>query len=128
MSQVSSLMLSHHPPTCAYLSYYTLRGITADVMYLEEAAFMDPSIFYEVVVPLLENRGTALICISTLLDSQNFFTQLCKARNEDGSTVFDVISIERICSNCKRLPLLEQKISCTHKEGSVPMVKSYIPF
>ena len=43
----------------------TLRGVGGDVVYMEEAAFMDLAVFYEVIVPLLEVDKTALICIST---------------------------------------------------------------
>ena len=48
-------------PSCAK----TLRGVGGDIVYMEEAAFMDLSLFYEVIVPLLEVDRTALICIST---------------------------------------------------------------
>ena len=48
-------------PSCAK----TLRGVGGDVVYMEEASFMDLSVFYEVIVPLLEVDKTALICIST---------------------------------------------------------------
>lgn len=48
-------------PSCAT----TLRGVGGDVVYMEEAAFMDLAVFYEVIVPLLEVDRTALICIST---------------------------------------------------------------
>jgi phage FluMu gp28-like protein len=48
-------------PSCAK----TLRGVGGDVVYMEEAAFMDLAVFYEVIVPLLEVDKTALICIST---------------------------------------------------------------
>ena len=37
---------------------------------------MDTAVFYEVVVPLLELDNTALICISTILDSFNFYSKL----------------------------------------------------
>ena len=48
-------------PSCAK----TLRGVGGDVVYMEEASFMDLAVFYEVIVPLLEVDRTALICIST---------------------------------------------------------------
>ena len=48
-------------PSCAK----TLRGVGGDVVYMEEASFMDLAVFYEVIVPLLEVDKTALICIST---------------------------------------------------------------
>ena len=65
---------------------------------MKEVAFMDPAIFFEVIIPLLEVEGTALICISTLVDSYNFFTDLCTARKPDRDTLFKVVVIEQICS------------------------------
>ena len=35
-----------------------LRGVGADVVIMEEAAFMDTKVFYEVIVPLLEVENT----------------------------------------------------------------------
>ncbi len=47
----------------------TLRGVGGNVLYCEEAASMDLAVFYQVIVPLLKVRGTAIICISTPLSS-----------------------------------------------------------
>jgi len=55
MSKISSY------PSCAK----TLRGVGGDIVYMEEAAFMDLEVFYQVIVPLLEMDSCALICIST---------------------------------------------------------------
>ena len=49
----------------------TLRGVGGDVLYLEEAAFLDMAVFNQIIVPLLEMDTTALIGISTPQDSQN---------------------------------------------------------
>ena len=43
----------------------TLRGSGGDVLWLEEAAFMPPALFFEVVLPLLEVERTSLLAIST---------------------------------------------------------------
>ena len=37
---------------------------------------MDQQVFYEVVVPLLGMRDTALIAISTILGPDNFYSKL----------------------------------------------------
>ena len=39
-------------PSCAK----TLRGVGGNIVYMEEAAFMDLDVFYQVIVPLLEVR------------------------------------------------------------------------
>ena len=48
----------------------TLKGSGGDLIVCEEAAYMDPQVFYEVVVPLLGLRETAMIAISTILTLQ----------------------------------------------------------
>ena len=67
-------------PGASKLSSYpsnakTLRGVGGDIVIMEEAAFMDTKVFYEVIVPLLEVENTALICISTPQDSMNFYSE-----------------------------------------------------
>ena len=51
---------------CSYPSkVQTLKGSGGDLIVCEEAAYMDQQVFYEVVVPLLGLRDTAMIAIST---------------------------------------------------------------
>ena len=45
-------------------------------MIAEEAAYMPLSVFYEIVVPLLEMEKSVLLMISTPVDSFNFFSQV----------------------------------------------------
>jgi len=89
---------------------------------MEEAAYMDQAVLYEVIVPLLEVDKTALICISTLVDSYNFFSDFCNLKTEDGKHVFIVVNISMICENCKRLPV-ENQVKCTHMEKNRPAWK-----
>ena len=53
---------------------------------------MDLGVFYEVIVPLMEVKGTATICISTPLGSWNFYSELTEVRDEKGRRVFNVKS------------------------------------
>lgn len=54
---------------------------------------MDPQVFYEVLVPLMEVDKTATICISTPLGKFNFYTELTDTRDEHGRRVFNVLEI-----------------------------------
>lgn len=54
---------------------------------------MDRQVFYEVLVPLMEVRGTATICISTPLGSSNFYSELTRVVDEKGNPIFDVLQI-----------------------------------
>ena len=48
-------------PSCAK----TLRGVGGHIIYMEEAAFMDLAVFYEVIVPLLEVRLNGFFVLLT---------------------------------------------------------------
>lgn len=75
------------------MAAHTLKGVSANVMICEEAAYMDPQVFYEVLVPLMEVEGTATICISTPLGQFNFYSELTEVRDENGRRVFNVLHI-----------------------------------
>jgi hypothetical protein len=55
---------------------HTTKGTGGDVLYIEEASRVDPQLFFEVVLPLLQVRGTALIAISTPRKDYNFFGEM----------------------------------------------------
>lgn len=54
---------------------------------------MDHKVFYEVLVPLMEVKGTATICISTPLGSSNFYSELTRVKDEKGRPIFNVLQI-----------------------------------
>ena len=81
-----------------------LRGVGGDVIYLEEAAFMDLKMFNEVIVPLLELETTALICISTPQDSTNFYSLMFEMKDPAGNALFNQQKIEMVCEDCKKGP------------------------
>jgi hypothetical protein len=49
--------------------------VSANIVILEEAAFILPELFYQVIVPLLGVKDTALLAISTPQDGR--IIQLC---------------------------------------------------
>ena len=79
----------------------TLRGVGGDVLYLEEAAFIDLQVFYEIVVPLLEMDTTALIAISTPQDKQNFYSEMFELKDARGEPFFRTIKVSLICEKCQ---------------------------
>jgi hypothetical protein len=92
-----------------------LRGSTADVIILEEAAFMDPSVFQVVCVPLLGVDHTALLAISTPDSEFNFYTELFYLTNEKGEPFFSIISIGLACDEC-----LANGLQCSHRNDKLP--------
>ncbi len=63
------------------LSLHTLRGVGADVVYVDEAAFAHPALVHQIILPLFEMRKTALICISSPGGENNFYTQLMRIKH-----------------------------------------------
>lgn len=99
----------------------TLRGVGGDVLYLEEAAFIDLQVFYEIVVPLLEMDTTALIAISTPQDNQNFYSEMFELKDARGEPFFRTIKVSLICEKCKAAG---KGSSCTHNLDLIPPWKS----
>ena len=100
----------------------TLRGVGGDVIYMEEAAFMDIAIFHEVIVPLLEMDSTALICISTPQDRQNYYSVMFDMTDpKSGEKLFNSIELSLVCEQCKLGPHPEK---CTHMQHLLPKWKS----
>ena len=51
----------------------SLKGVGGSIVILEEAAYCDPQLVSEVVVPLLSMQTSVLLCISTLLEQGNHY-------------------------------------------------------
>jgi len=94
-----------------------LRGTGGDILYCEEAAYMDLGVFYEVIVPLMEMRGAATICISTPISSWNFYTELTELRDDRGDLLFNVIKVGMVCHRCLGT---DREAECEHPTGDKP--------
>tara|TARA_Y100000389_G_C16955928_1_gene268735 strand:- start:53 stop:394 length:342 start_codon:yes stop_codon:yes gene_type:complete len=82
---------------------------------------MDLRVFFEVIVPLLEMEQTSLICISTILESFNFYSRLLDLRDTEGNSLFETLRFELICEACKASDHPEK---CTHMLHLVPRWQS----
>jgi len=82
---------------------------------------MDLGVFYEVIVPLMEMRGAATICISTPVSSWNFYTELTEIRDDKGELLFNVIKVGMVCGRCEGT---ERESECTHPTGDRPEWKT----
>jgi hypothetical protein len=82
------------------LQHAGLRGCTADVVIMEEAAHMDKRVFNEVVVPLFGVINTAVLAISSPDDDQNYYSELLELKTSTGETFFKVIKIGLACDSC----------------------------
>ena len=84
-------------------------------------AFMDLSVFYEVIVPLLEMDSTALICISTPQDSLNFYSEMFDMKGPDDMPLFRTIQVGLSCEACLKAG---KGGECPHNTDEIPPWKS----
>lgn len=67
------------------------------MIVLEEAAYCDPGLISEVIVPLLSMQNSVLLCISTLLESGNHYSKMFQLKDSIGRPLFETISITLVC-------------------------------
>ena len=82
---------------------------------------MDMSVFYEVVVPLMEMDRTGLICISTVLSSDNFYSKLLQLKDERGRDFFKKFEFYLACRACMDAGTAAK---CVHKMEELPRWQS----
>jgi hypothetical protein len=82
---------------------------------------MMEAFFKKVVVPMLAMEDAALICISSLGDSTNYYSRLVAKVDEDGNPCFNVIRFTLACARCEKT---SEPWKCTHKLGEIPWWQS----
>ena len=109
-----------------------LRGMGADIVILEEAAYANKALI-PAIAPLLQLNNTVFIAVSSV-ESQSLFSQWLKSRDErTGKPLFDVTVISRICPDCYAKKIPAEK--CGHvpplmtshiDESSLPVIRALI--
>lgn len=86
-------------------------------------AYIDPVLFYEVILPLIGVSRTRIIGISTpTKDRFNFFHRMIQLRYPGtDDPVFKTYMVEMVCKYCKRMG---QHSSCRHELHKLPEWKS----
>ena len=90
-----------------------VRGVDADLIVLEEAAFIDKDFFQEVIAPLMTVEGTILLGITTPppFPESNPYSRMLKAKDPaTNKTVFKPICISNMCDRCHK----ERRTVCYH--------------
>lgn len=106
---------------CVCLSSLGLRGQSANIVILEEAAFIDKKMFQVVVAPLMGVNDTVVVAISSPSDNNNYYSELIDMTDDDGNSFFKVIRVEGVCEECKRAGL---DLECQHMAHVLPPWKS----
>jgi hypothetical protein len=82
---------------------------------------MDEAFFTKVVVPMTQMENCALICISSLGDSTNYYSRLITKKDEHGDPAFNVIRFTMACARCEKT---SEPWKCQHKLGEIPRWQS----
>jgi len=95
----------------------TTRGVTAQLIIVDECAFMPPGMLIDVAFPLAQVDGTVLIAISSPPKSAgNTFSEMFTATREDGTKIFWTHVVRALCPVCRAADLTE----CPHLAASTP--------
>jgi hypothetical protein len=89
---------------------------------MEEAAFIQPEVWTEVVIPLMGVRDTGLAAISTPLDESNYYSSLINKTDGRGERIFEVLEARAACQAC--IETLADPSKCPHVQLDVPSWKS----
>lgn len=92
---------------------YHLRGINANVIFVDEGVYVKTALFYEVIIPLLVRRNSVLIMISSPGESSNFYHTLEGVVDEKtGQKIF--LTVKPLA--CKRCQGTDDELYCTHND------------
>lgn len=97
-----------------------LRGIPADLIFLDEAGFAPPAMFYDVILPIWGVAKTVAILVTTPPKKENPFTDILYATHpETGDKLVMDYILDMVCQRCKKK---SGKIkSCKHQ------IRKYLP-
>lgn len=95
----------------------TLKGVSGNILILEEMAVLDNQVFFEVVVPLHQLESTTIIGISTITNDGNYMTRFMDLKDEHGEPVFFVKHVYLACESCRKA---KKASSCTHSSFLLP--------
>jgi len=103
---------------CRLLSVLGLRGTGADIVILEEAAFVDSKCFNVVVAPTLKVEYATLIGISTAQDGFNYYSMLLDMVNpHTDEPLFRIVKVGLACDVCTEKGEPEK---CEHRTSRLP--------
>jgi hypothetical protein len=76
-------------------------------------AHINPDLFFDVLLPMLQVKLTAFFGLSSPEGSQNFFSKLIQLK-VDGQPFFKNIDCQLICADCRKLERPEEQMMCNH--------------
>jgi hypothetical protein len=99
----------------------TVRGVSAQLVIVDEAGFVPLEMFENVAYPLAMVHGTVLVALSSPSeDDGGAFNAMFEAKMKDGRKVFRTIEISNVCTNCQKTGNMD----CTHVTQMRPQWQS----
>ncbi len=95
----------------------TTRGLSPTLIICEEAAAMPERFFGTVVVPMVTVEKVAMIAISTIQETENYYSRLMDLKTDDGREAISVNKFFSVCNKCRENGKAKE---CTHKAGDSP--------
>lgn len=94
----------------------------ANLIIIDEMAYIPSDLFFKVIVPILQMADTALFGLSSPEGSQNFFSKLINLKAGD-QPFFRVCDCQLICEDCRKLKPDEQ-VLCNHVKQQAKWLSS----
>lgn len=92
------------------------------MIIIDEAAHINPDLFFKVILPILQMKNTALFALSSPEGSQNYFSKLINLK-VDGHPFFRVCDCQLICEDCRKLDR-DKQILCNHVKQTAHWLSS----
>jgi len=84
---------------------------------VDEAAHIDPALFFKTIVPILQMTRTSLIMLSSPTQDGDYFSQLLQLKRPGGEPFFNVIDCFQICTRCMKLERTKAML-CKHVKST----------
>jgi hypothetical protein len=92
------------------------------VIVIDEAAHVNPDLFFKVILPILQMKNTALFALSSPEGSQNYFSKLINLK-VNGQPFFRICDCQMICEDCRKLDR-DKQIQCNHVKQTAHWLSS----
>lgn len=92
------------------------------MIVIDEAAHVNPELFFKVILPILQMKNTALFALSSPEGSQNYFSKLINLK-VDGQPFFRICDCQMICEDCRKLDR-DKQVLCNHVKQTAHWLSS----
>jgi len=99
-----------------------LRGMSADVYIIDEAAFIDPDMLYSAILPMAMNGKALTIMMSSSNNTECFYETLPDVKLPNGKPVMFPIRASMVCMTCVENGQKEE--ACPHNIHDMPPWRS----